>query len=131
MLIEKTITGNAAIIFFFDDDDATLLQHTRLDHVSQMNVELYNKNVLKGIKCCRLNFCKTYILDKQYRAKFVTLIKRSTQVLDYIYLDIWRVAPITSQRGARYFNTFTNEFFRKIWIYFLKHKPEVFVKFKS
>ena len=36
----------------------------------------------------------------------------------------------TSKGGARYILTFINDFSRKIWVYFLKQKDEVFNKFK-
>lgn len=32
--------------------------------------------------------------------------------------------------GSRYFVTFIDNFSRKVWVYFLKHKYEVFAKFK-
>jgi hypothetical protein len=33
--------------------------------------------------------------------------------------------------GSFYFLTFSDEFSRKIWIYFLKHKSKNFAKFKN
>jgi transposase InsO family protein len=33
--------------------------------------------------------------------------------------------------GSFYFLTFIDDFNRKIWIYFLRHKFETFVKFKE
>jgi hypothetical protein len=38
---------------------------------------------------------------------------------------------IESIVGSFYFLTFINEFSRKIWIYFLRHKSETFAKFKE
>ena len=36
----------------------------------------------------------------------------------------------TSKGGARYILTFIDDFSRKVWVYFLKQKDEVFNKFE-
>ena len=37
---------------------------------------------------------------------------------------------ILSLGGSRYFVTFIDDFSRKVWVYFIKQKSEVFEKFK-
>ena len=63
--------------------------------------------------------------------KFITSTKRSKNVLEYMHPDVWGPAPVESLGGARYFVTFIDDFSRKVWVFFLKHKSEVFEKFKS
>jgi len=38
---------------------------------------------------------------------------------------------VPSHNGARYFLSIIDDFFRKVWIYILKHKNEAFEKFKE
>ena len=44
---------------------------------------------------------------------------------------MWGPSPIASIGGVRYYVTFIDDFSRKVWIYFLKQKSEVFQKFKE
>ncbi|KAK8931206.1 hypothetical protein KSP39_PZI016897 [Platanthera zijinensis] len=129
-LIGSTITGDAGVSTT-PDEDSSLLWHARLGHMSERGLlELHKKGLLKGIKTCKLDFCETCVLGKQCKVKFVTSSKRSKQVLEYIHSDVWGPAPEPSLGEARYFVTFIDDFSRKVWIYFLKHKSEVFEKFK-
>ncbi|KAK8938897.1 hypothetical protein KSP39_PZI010824 [Platanthera zijinensis] len=129
-LIGTTIAGDAAVSET-TDEDSSLLWHARLGHMSERGLlELHKKGLLKGVKTCKLDFCETCVLGKQHRVKFVTSTQRSKQALEYIHSDVWGSAPEPSLGGARYFVTFIDDFSRKVWIYFLKHKFEVFEKFK-
>ena len=50
------------------ETDNTVLWHMRLGHMSERGmVELHKRNLLKGIKTCKLNFCKYCVLGKQNR----------------------------------------------------------------
>lgn len=40
-------------------------------------------------------------------------------------------ADVMSKRGFYYFLTFIDDYSKKIWVYFMKHKSQVFVEFKS
>ena len=48
---------------------------------------------------------------------------KSKGILNYIHSDVWGPSPV--------FLTFMDEFSRKVWVYFIKHKHEVFDKFKE
>ena len=52
-------------------------------------------------------------------------------ILDYIHSDLWDPSPIPFDGGARYMLTFIDDYSRKIWIYFLKHKNDVYLTFKQ
>uniref|UniRef100_A0A1D1Z793 Retrovirus-related Pol polyprotein from transposon TNT 1-94 n=1 Tax=Anthurium amnicola TaxID=1678845 RepID=A0A1D1Z793_9ARAE len=127
----KIVTGNAAITSS-SDNDATLLWYARLGHMSERGMlELHKKKLLKDVQSCKLDFCECCVLGKQCRVKFVTSRHRSKDILEYVHSDVWGAAPVTSLGGARYFVTFIDDFSRKVWVYFLKHKSEVFEKFKD
>lgn len=49
--------------------------------------------------------------------------------LDYIYL--WGLSEVPSPAGSKFILTFIDDYLRKVWIFIMKHKYEVFVKFKQ
>jgi transposase InsO family protein len=51
-------------------------------------------------------------------------------LIDYVLADVWGSASITSKGGSRYFVKYVDDYSRYAWIYFLKHKNEVFDIFK-
>jgi hypothetical protein len=55
----------------------------------------------------------------------------SKGVLDYIHSDVWRPVAVSSNKGAYYFFSFIDDFSRKDWVYFMKHKSKVFTIFKQ
>lgn len=50
--------------------------------------------------------------------------------LDLVCADVWGPAPLMSRGGARYFLVLMDDYSRKVWVYLLRHKDEVFGKFK-
>ena len=54
----------------------------------------------------------------------------SKDVLEYIH-SVWGPVTVPSKGGAVYFVTFIDDFSRKVLVYFMKHKNEVFEKFKQ
>ena len=48
-----------------------------------------------------------------------------------VHFDVWSPAPFVGGNGFRYFVIFVDECTRMTWIYFLRHKSEVFDKFAS
>ncbi|BFG24560.1 hypothetical protein CerSpe_108340 [Prunus speciosa] len=94
--------------------------------------ELHKRKLLKGVHNCKLEFCKYCTMGKQSKVTFKLQDKekRSTGVLDYIHSDVWGPAPVKLLDGARYYVTFLDDFSRKVWVYFMKEKSDVFTKFK-
>ena len=48
-----------------------------------------------------------------------------------VHIDIWRPSPVPSLGGSKFYVAFIDDFSRNVWIYFLKHKSDVFVIFKK
>ena len=55
----------------------------------------------------------------------------SKGVLDYIHSDLWGPSPTISYGGATYYVLFVDIFSRKVWVYVLKRKVDVFNMFKQ
>jgi transposase InsO family protein len=129
-LLGNTILGGVAAVAESEDDD-TLLWHMRLRHMSERGMrELHKKNLLTGIKWCKLDFCKYCIMGKQCRVRFKTATHKTKGILDYVHSDIWGPVRTPSKGGAQYFMSFIDDYSRKAWVYFLKKKSEAFAKFK-
>ena len=55
----------------------------------------------------------------------------STQPFEIIHLDVWGPASIFSDLSFSYFVLLVDDYTRFTWIYFLKHKSQVFQMFKE
>ena len=51
--------------------------------------------------------------------------------LELVHTDLWRPSPVASLGGSRYYITFIDDSSRKVWVYFLKNKSDVFETFKK
>jgi hypothetical protein len=45
--------------------------------------------------------------------------------------DVWGPVAVPSNGGAHCFVSFIDDFSRKVWVYFMKHKSKVFTIFKQ
>ena len=76
-------------------------------------------------------FCKHCIFGKQCRKKFNAGSHVSKGILDYIHLDLWGPSPTISYGRASYYVMFIDDFSRKVWVYILKRKADLFDTFKQ
>ena len=61
--------------------------------------------------------------------KFGTAIHNTEGILDYIHTDVWGPTKTASLGGKHYFVTFVDDFSRRVWVYTMKSKDEVFETF--
>ncbi|KAK0585008.1 hypothetical protein LWI29_022138 [Acer saccharum] len=92
---------------------------------------LHSKGKLPDLKSVEVDFCESCVLGKQKRVSF----KKTGRVpakekLELVHTDVWGPASVSSTGGKQYFVTFIDDHSRKVWVYFLKHKSEVFDAFK-
>jgi hypothetical protein len=92
---------------------------------------LLNCKLLPNMKSLNLKFCKHCTFGKQSRHKFKAGNHVSKGVLDYVHSDVWGPSPTISFGGASYFVIFIDDFSRKVWVYVLKRKVDVFNTFKQ
>ena len=71
------------------------------------------------------------MLGKAKRLKFPTSTHTSNATLDYVHADLWGPSRTESHGGARYFLSLVDDFSRKVWVHFLKHKNEAFKVFEE
>ncbi|KAL5570283.1 hypothetical protein UlMin_026858 [Ulmus minor] len=97
-LLRDTVQGEAAAATHSEpSNDNTNLWHMHLGHLSERKLnELHKRNLLKGMKRCKLDFCKICVMGKQKRVSFSTLSHTSKGILDYVHTNVWRPSPIAS-----------------------------------
>ena len=128
----SVVTGSAAISSSMPDNDVTKLWHMRLGHMSEKGMHLLSKQGFLGKHGIgKLEFCKHCVFGKQKRVSFSTATHRTKGILDYIHSDLWGPSKVPSHGGSRYMMTIIDDFSRKVWVYFLKHKNDTFTTFKK
>ena len=76
--------------------------------------------------------CESCILGKQKRLSFLKTGRTSkAEKLELVRTDLWGPSLVASLGGSRYFITFIDDSSRKVWVYFLKNKSDVFETFKK
>ena len=104
-----TIVGEAATIEL--ELNNTTLWHMRLGYIGDRGMmELHKRKLLKGIKTCKLEFCKYCAFGKQNKVQFKTTTHKKEGILDYVHIDIWRPVHVTSSGGNVYFVTFNDDY---------------------
>lgn len=109
------------------------LWHQRMAH---LNFGDLNKltDCAEGVKAFKNKdsiICECCQKGKQSRLPFPTEGSRAKQPLELIHSDVCGPLEMKSLGGARYFLTFTDDYTRKVFVYFLTNKSDVFIKFKE
>ena len=89
-LIGNIVIGRVAVTTPVESStDNTKLWHMRLGHIGKRGMlELHKRNLLKGVKTCKLDFYKYCVYGKQHRVSFKTDSHTTKGVLDYIHSDV-------------------------------------------
>ena len=77
-------------------------------------LKLHKRNLLRGVKTFKLDFCKYYVYEKQHRVSFKTDSHTSKGVLDYVHSHVWGLVSVSSHNGAHYFIRFIDDYSRKV-----------------
>ena len=77
-------------------------------------------------------FCESCVKGKSHKLPFQhSSTKRADHPLELIHSDVCGKIGTQSLGGGEYFVTFVDDHSRHVWIYILKHKGEVFQRFKE
>ena len=127
----STAVGTAAAVSEANKvAEMSRLWHMRLGHAGEKSLQtLAMQGLLKCAKTCKLDFGEECVLGKQKRVKFGTAIHKTEGILDYIHTDVWGPTKTASLGGKHYFVTFVDDFSRRVWVYTLRSKDEVFETF--
>jgi len=94
----------------------------------RMKVMLF-KDKFPGLKSIELYFCEDSVYG---RVSFSTARKTlKAEKLELVHTNVWGKASVPSLEGSLYFIIFIDDSSKKVWVYFLKHKSDVFEVFKK
>ena len=74
--------------------------------------------------------CEACQFGKQEKGAFPHDKHVSNNTLELIHSDVWGPIKTASMDGCRFYATFIDEHTRKVWVYFMKEKSEVFTHFQ-
>jgi transposase InsO family protein len=112
----------------------TMVWHTIFGHLPFQSLSLLQKHsIVKGLPIFKEQNppCESCILRKHKITSFPQSSSQSKQHLELVHTHLCGPMQKNSTGGSVYFLTFIDDFRRKIWIYFLRHKCETFAKFKE
>ncbi|KAL5826235.1 hypothetical protein ACOSQ4_018032 [Xanthoceras sorbifolium] len=109
------------------------LWHQRLGHMSEKGMKtLLSKGKLPDLKAVDVGLCEDCIFGKQKKVSFAKIGKiPKAEKLELVHTDVWGPSPVSSLSGSLYYVTFIDDSTRKVWVYFLKKKSEVFDTFRK
>ena len=125
----STIIGDAA--FTSSELDKTTLWHLILGYMSENGLTELSKRGLIDGQIRKLEFYEHCVFGKQIRVSFSKGIHSTKGTLDYVHSDLWGPSQVPTKGGASYMLTVIDDFLRKVWVFFLRHKSEVFVTFRQ
>ena len=124
--------------FQFEVHDDSWLWNFIFGHLNFGGLKLlHTKDMVKGFPLIEKpeRICEGCIFGKKHRESFlVGNSYREKAPLEIVHSDICVRMQTLSKGGNTYFITFIDDFSRKTWIYFLKHKSDAlgcFQQFKS
>nr|KYP54467.1 Retrovirus-related Pol polyprotein from transposon TNT 1-94 [Cajanus cajan] len=84
------------------------------------------------LKEVEVGFCEPCVFGKQKRVTFAKSWRMpKVEKLELVHTDVYGPTSVSSLGVSRYYVTFIDDSTRKVWVYFLKQKSEVFNTFKK
>ncbi len=115
-----------------NNDSATYMWHCRLGHIGVKRMKkLHSDGLLESLDYESLGTCQPCLMGKMTKTPFSGTMERATDLLEIIHTDVCGPMNVEAHGGYRYFLTFTGELNRYGYIYLMKHKSEMFEKFKQ
>ena len=109
------------------------LWHRKLAHIHYGALPKLNKLVSGNpdVQSHHDGVCLGCESGKKTRGPFPSSKNKTYDILHLIHSDIWGPMPMHFVGGHLYYSTFIEDFSRKTWIYYLKHKDGAFETFKE
>ncbi len=116
-------------------DEGAMLWHERFGHLNMARLKDFgcHGEWHEFEKKCHCTMCVKLALKPNIKRHFFPKDEttRASKFLELVHNDVCGPMKTTSRGGARYFVTFIDDFSRKIHVYLLGAKGEVFDKFKE
>ena len=97
--------------------------HRRLGHPSLG----YLKRLFPSFSNCNVPLdCEACVFAKSHKQSYYPSSNHSSEPFCLIHSDVWGPAPESNKQHFSYFISFIDDCTRMCWVYFLKHRSEVF-----
>ena len=131
-----SISSTPSVAALATAEQSAHLWHERLGHLALRNMKLMaHREMVKGLpklKGAELSTCEGCLKGKCHRLPFPKAVHhRAKKPLELVHSDVCGPMKQKSIGGALYFVTFIDDYSRFITVYTLKHKDEVFERFKE
>lgn len=117
------------------EEGESWLWHKRYDHLNFKSLNrLHDQSMVSGLPklVAPGRECVGWCISKQPRKSYRNLIhSRTKSALEVVHSDVCGPMEVETLGGNKFFVTFTDEFTRKVWIYLLKKKSQVFRVFRK
>lgn len=107
------------------------LWHQRMAHLNFDDLDKLSESTGVKIENKDKVLCISCLEGKQYRNPFPSKGSRAKGLLELIHSDVCGPMEVQSLGGAYYFVTFIDDFSRKVFVCPIKHRSDVFNKFKE
>ncbi|XP_074363067.1 uncharacterized protein LOC141703433 [Apium graveolens] len=116
-----------------DEIGSLSLWYKRPSYMSEKGMKLLtSKGDIPELKNVEIGFCEPWFLGKK---KCVTFTKSGrtlkTKKLELVHTYVYGPTTVALLDKSLYYVTIINDFTKKIWVYFLKNKSDVFSTFKK
>ena len=115
-----------------NNDGAIYLWHCRLGHIGVKRVKkIHADGLLESLDYESVDACEPCLMGKMTKTPFSETMERATDLLEIIHTDACGPMNIEARVMYHYFLIFTDDLSRYEYIYLMKHKSEIFEKFKE
>ncbi|KAL5574367.1 hypothetical protein UlMin_023964 [Ulmus minor] len=109
------------------NEDNIELWHNRLGHMSLKGLQVLSKQgLLEENEITKLEHFESFILGKQHKLSFKLGSHSLKNILEYVHIDLWGPTKTSTRGGKVYLLSLVDDYSRKVWTYFLKHKLVTF-----
>ena len=105
--------------------------HSRLSHASASKLKILCSARILGQTKYKDFDCTSCQLGKHHVLPFNRSDSISSAIFDLVHIDIWGPSPIPTMGGVIYFVIFVDDYSRFTWIYFMKHRSQLFQIYAS
>ncbi|WP_139158356.1 DDE-type integrase/transposase/recombinase, partial [Enterobacter cloacae complex sp. GF14B] len=110
--------------------------HKRIGHVNEQRLRsMQSKQIVKGLPKFKVDgmhkVCAACQFGKQSKGSFPHERNVCKKPLEVVHTDVWGPTDTASIHGCRYYVSFIDDHTRKVWVYFMRNKSEVFGHFQD
>ena len=115
-----------------DEINQKYLWYHRLDHIKEDRINKLKKDGFFGsFDLESYQACKSCLRKKMIKLPFVGHGERATELLVLIHTDMCGPFDVQTRDGYSYFIIFADDFSRYEYVFLIKHKSEVFERFRE